>query len=97
MGRRRSFRMLSASCWAIWCNCMSSVWIRNLERLPESLGLLTQLRELKLICCEKLEGLPDSVLGLTQLTLLEIGICTKLTLKEEVRYALTERGCEIRG
>ncbi|KAG0564104.1 hypothetical protein KC19_8G083000 [Ceratodon purpureus] len=68
---------------------------RNLERLPESLGLLTQLRTLDLLGCEKLEGLPDSVLGLTQLTLLEIGICTKLTLKEEVRHALTERGCKI--
>ncbi|KAG0557103.1 hypothetical protein KC19_11G102400 [Ceratodon purpureus] len=66
----------------------------KLERLPESLGLLTQLRSLKL-GCKKLEGIPDSVLGLTQLTILNIRKSTRLTLKEEVRHALTERGCTI--
>ncbi|KAG0563835.1 hypothetical protein KC19_8G062900 [Ceratodon purpureus] len=71
-------------------------YCKNLERLPESLGLLTQLRELNLGGCQKLEGLPDSVLGLTQLTQLNIEQCYKLTLKEEVRHALTERGCRIR-
>ncbi|KAG0608147.1 hypothetical protein M758_8G082400 [Ceratodon purpureus] len=70
---------------------------RELVELPSSLGRLSQLRELNLGGCQKLEGLPDSVLGLTQLTLLDIRQCTKLALKEEVRHALTERGCQIWG
>ncbi|KAG0609443.1 hypothetical protein M758_8G185100 [Ceratodon purpureus] len=60
-------------------------WCGSVKRLPESIGLLTDLEHLDLSSCRNLVSLPDAVVGLGKLKTLKLYECERLQqLPEEL-------------